>query len=110
MRGMTLIELMVAVAALGVAVAATSHEVEANRARSQGALVRERAQQVLEYEARALLRGKPPAPAVREALLAEVPRGAFSAETSGEATVLRVSFVLEGRPAEQSLTLLRRGP
>jgi prepilin-type N-terminal cleavage/methylation domain-containing protein len=107
---MTLIELMVAIAALGVAITAVSHEVEANRARSQEALVRERAQQVLEYEARALLRGKPSAPAVREALLAEVPRGALSAETAGEATVLKVSFVLDGCPTQESLTLLRRRP
>ena len=112
-RGHTLIELMITVAILGILAAGAIGAGTATAHRQTGEVIqRERAQQVLEYEASALMRGEPDDPALRAALLQELKGATLQVSPAGEGLwLLSVRWELaSGHPAERTLLGFGRRP
>jgi prepilin-type N-terminal cleavage/methylation domain-containing protein len=109
MRGYTLIELMVAVAILGIASALSTTLMLDNRALAARLLQRERALQILEAQADPLSRGAKPDEAAMQRLLAELPGARLTQTREGPWTRLRVSWSGEkGKPASAELAVVAR--
>lgn len=109
-RGFSLLELMIAVAIAGIAVVAGSAGVGQLSRMSADALHRERALQVLEYEASARVAGKRTDPMVRRRLLSELPRGSFTATQRSTHVELEVHWWVDHRRHEQTLALVGVSP
>jgi len=105
-RGYTLIELMVAVAIGGITAAGAVGGVTHLQRMAAGELHRERALQVLEYEAASRLGGPPSRPEVRARLLAELPHGTFQLTRGPEHTLLTVRWSVDGKTHHRSLPLV----
>jgi prepilin-type N-terminal cleavage/methylation domain-containing protein len=104
---MTLIEVMITVAVLGLVIAAGADGVVQTRKHSALALQRERALQVLEYEAAALVTGKPVDPAISRELLMMLPAARFESRGSGGVRTLRVTWVSpRGGETQRELVLM----
>jgi prepilin-type N-terminal cleavage/methylation domain-containing protein len=106
---MTLIELMIAVAILGVAATGfTSWQSTTLRRRAMDEVVSERVLQCLELDAAAIARGEVPDPAERALLLAEVPGGSIEDRPVGEGLVaITVYWHAQKGPAERTLVVFR---
>lgn len=105
-RGTTLIEMMIVVSMTGILVgvfATSVSDVHRNAAYVQN---RERAWQVLDYEADAIVHGVASDAATRERLLARLPGGKYRAvETSGT-TRLEVRWTVGAREETESLVVV----
>lgn len=87
-RGASLVELMVALAVLGISASIMGSATGMIRSWSAEVVLRERALQVLEAEARAWMNGRDGAqPEVRERLLEELPQGRLETSPSSAGTV-----------------------
>lgn len=91
-RGTTLIEAMVAIAILGIVIAMSGQTATALRSESVEAVLWERAQQVLEHEASALIEGRQPDAKTREALMEALPGGKLEKKPNYDGVVLVVSW------------------
>ena len=84
-RGTTLIELMIVVALLGIAATgAWGMQTAVLQKQAAEVMQRERALQVLEYQAGLLMRGEKADPQQLEALLREIPSGRLETRATGE--------------------------
>lgn len=106
-RGATLIELMITVSILGIAAAAGVDGVLQTKRHSALALQRERALQVLEYEAAAIVSGRPVDAAATRSLLEALPEGRLESRSSNGLRTLRVCWKsARGGDALRELVLL----
>lgn len=108
-RGTTLIELMVVVAILGILALIFSASTSDTRKQAAYIQSRERALQVLEYEADAITRGIPADGATTRDLLRRVPGATISRAPSGATTRLTVRWTSSsGRKHSQTLYVFGR--
>lgn len=106
-RGLTLVELMITVAILGILSLAIGNATGRTQRTALGELHRERALLLLEYHAEMLLRSEPPDPAVLERLTHALPKAAVSVERSPGVAMLRATWESPaGTPSVRSLTVL----
>jgi len=91
-RGVTLIELMVTVAVLGIAALLAGDAVSTLRRQSNEIAQRERALQWLEFEAATLTSRFGSDPTVRAALMAELPDAMVDSQVRDQATIITVSW------------------
>lgn len=97
-RGVTLIELMMTVAVLGLATVIAGNAAQRQRADGLAALQRERAEQVLEYHAGCVASGRAVDPTTVGRLTESLPRATVALEPAGPATRITVSWAEPGRP------------
>jgi len=108
-RGMTLIELMITIAILGIAASGAVGAGTRQLAQESAELAQsERAMQVLEYEADLLVRGFRPDPAERLRLLKGVPEGKVEIIVGKDSTRFVVRWQAPKGPVERSLVVLGR--
>ncbi len=108
-RGVTLIELMIAVAIIGIASVAAGDAAREMRARALEPVQRERALQWLEYQAGALSAGTTPSPEVSARLLAELPEATVAQRREKDVVYLTVSWKAPGgRRASRELAVIGR--
>lgn len=106
-RGMTLIEMMITVAILGIVAVSTSDGVLQVKRHAAFALQRERALQVLEYEAAAIVSGRPVDAEATAVLLALLPEGRLESRRSSGLRTLRVTWKsARGGDGRRELVLL----
>ena len=105
-RGTTLIEAMVAVAMLGILAVSGADGVDQLKRHSISALQRERALQVLEYEAAAIVSGRPVDPAATRALLELLPEGRLESKARGGRRTLTVTWAAQGKTRRRELIVL----
>ena len=106
-RGSTLIEMMITVAILGIVAVSTSDGVLQVKRHSALALQRERALQVLEYEAAAVVSGRPVDAAATKALLELLPEARLDSRRSNGLRTLRVTWKsARGGDAHHELVLV----
>ncbi len=91
-RGFTLIELMISVALIGIAVGSMGAATSFHRSTAVSLVLRERAMQLLEARADALVRSTQLAPDDEQALLNELPRGALTERVDGGLRILTASW------------------
>jgi prepilin-type N-terminal cleavage/methylation domain-containing protein len=103
-RGFTLIELMISVALIGIALGTLGGAVALQQRASASVVLRERALQLLEAQADALLHGAPLTGAQLAALKAELPEGALAERSEGGLRILSASWKEQG--GRQSLELV----
>jgi prepilin-type N-terminal cleavage/methylation domain-containing protein len=107
-RGFTLIELMIVVACLSIAIITAGGMATSMRTAALEPVQRERALQVLEHEAGAVLAGGEASAGERQRLLAELPDGKLSRRADGDVVRLTVDWKApSGRRASRELVLLR---
>lgn len=105
--GSTLIELMITVAIIGIAASAGVDGILQVKRHSAFALQRERALQVLEYEAAAVVSARPVDAAASRALLEQIPEGKLESRRSNGVRTLRVSWrSARGGNAQREIVLL----
>jgi prepilin-type N-terminal cleavage/methylation domain-containing protein len=108
-RGVTLIELMIAVAVLGIAVLVEGGALSALQEQGADTALRERARQCLDYASNAMVEGVVPRADVQAELVADLPEGALRVSPEGPLTRLEIRWrsprgrqslerVLLGRP------------
>ena len=104
-RGFTLIEAMITVAILGISTLAITQGAAYTRSHATAILQRERALQVLEYEAGLRIRGESGDDATRRLLLDLLPEATYErrAEPGGETLV--VSWISRGKRVKRELFL-----
>jgi prepilin-type N-terminal cleavage/methylation domain-containing protein len=108
-RGMTLIELMIALAVLMTLVAGAVGAQSASLEKQAVELLqRERALQCLEYEASVLLRKGSANPTERAALLNGLLEGVVESRSDGSTTTFTVRWQSPRGAAERSLTVIGR--
>src|SRR5947209_20390758 len=105
-RGFTLIELMITVALVGIASGLSSFGVLENRRMATAAVQQERALQLLEAEADAVMRGQPLEPGTRARLLEELPSANLETRREGELSVLAVSWQSPRGPRRTELAVV----
>ncbi len=104
-RGVTLIELMVAVAILSIGVSIAGNEIVSLRRAAAVSLEREKALQFLELEATARLNGG--GNVERARLLAELPDAVFVPQRSSPVTRLTITWrLLDGQRGSRSLSIV----
>jgi prepilin-type N-terminal cleavage/methylation domain-containing protein len=109
-RGSTLIEMMIAVAMLGITVSGVGGAIARLRLQAKGEVQRERALQVLDYEASLLEDGGRRDAAVGKALLELIPEGRLESARSGGTTRLTVSWAAGTGRTSRELILAGEGP
>lgn len=106
-RDVTLVELMIVVAILGILTSAVGSATRQAQLTALSELHRERALLLLEYHADQLLLAQAPDPAVLERLTAALPKAAVLVErSSGVATLQATWEAPTGRSSTRSLTVL----
>jgi prepilin-type N-terminal cleavage/methylation domain-containing protein len=106
-RGVTLIELMVTLAVLGISGLLAGDAVLGLRRQAQEVAQRERALQWLEFEAATLTSKFGGDPTVRAALMAELPDPLMDSQVRDQATVITVSWgATDGLRHTRSLAVL----
>jgi prepilin-type N-terminal cleavage/methylation domain-containing protein len=109
-RGFTLIELMITIAILGIFGALGWGAVALQRQGAVAELERERALQLLEYQAGCLARGTTPAPATLQALSEGLPQLQLSTSAGPGSQTLRAAWRgPSGVAAERALVVLTKG-
>ncbi len=111
-QGFTLIELMISVAILGITAALGGNLIVRLSRESAELVLRERATQILEYEADMLMRRTPPDATTRRALLAELPESELTIQrAAGPVTTAEVRWKGAGGHTEHlSLAIVARVP
>ena len=111
-RGFTLIEMMIAVAVIGILAAGTATSVDWYRAQIDETVRRERAEQVLEYQASCLMGGVAADAQTSAALLELLPGGAVRIADAGagakEIVVEWDDATRAGARSRRSLTVFAR--
>lgn len=108
-RGFQLIELMIAVALLGIAGVVLGNAALAQRRLSVELLQRERALQVLEAQADLAVRGAPANEAGVLKLVQELPGGALSERHGGGLHTFVITWRSAAGPQRLELSLVERG-
>lgn len=107
-RGITLIELMVTVASIGIVTVGLLHAGTSARLLAAQRLDQERATQVLELEAEALSTGVAADPEVARALLAALPEARIERLRDGRTVTIRVTWGHD-RAITRELTVFMKG-
>ncbi len=109
-RGMTLIELMICVALLGISAAAAGLTGGGLRTSSRTAVQQEQALLLLEYHASALAVGRAPDQEVAERLTEPLPEHQLEQQDTGSTSTLTLRWRdPHGRAASRALTVFRKG-
>jgi prepilin-type N-terminal cleavage/methylation domain-containing protein len=104
MRGLTLIEVMIGVALLGIAVGTLGATAESRRREAVELVLRERALQLLEAHADRFVRGASLDPKLADELLHELPGGVM--QSSGQGGLRTFTVIWRGASRLQHLELL----
>jgi prepilin-type N-terminal cleavage/methylation domain-containing protein len=109
-RAFSLVELMIAVAILGITAALAGHFDRQARVAALELLQRERARLVLEYRAEVAAHGAPFDPHVEQRLIERLPGARVIEEREPGMSRLRVSWEVTGKAtASRELVVLRAG-
>ncbi len=108
-RGSTLIEMMIAVAILGIALGTAGTAATQDRLAGQHVLAQERAAQLLEYHATCLARGTAVDPVVSAALTEGLPGARVETKRAGATATVTLRWHEGGLAHEQALAVFARG-
>jgi prepilin-type N-terminal cleavage/methylation domain-containing protein len=110
MRGFTLIELMIVIALIGISTVVAGNAAYKQQSDGLAELQRERAAQVLEYQAECLASGRPASPATMARLIENLPGAHVAREREAATTRLVVSWrAPSGQVQRRSLVVFAKG-